>query len=62
MIETFLDERNVLWCKNAQAVYLKKYGSERPSELKEKMRQSRFLQSRGFSGEQIRYAMRDNDD
>ena len=62
MIETFLDERNVLWCKNAQAVYLKKYGLERPSELKEKMRQSRFLQSRGFSGEQIRYAMRDNDD
>ena len=25
MIETFLDERNVLWCKNAQAVYVKKY-------------------------------------
>ncbi len=62
MIETFLDERNVLWCKNAQAVYLKKYGSEFPLDLKVKVRQNRFLQSRGFSSEQIRYAMRDNDD
>lgn len=62
MIETFLDERNVLWCKSAQAVYLKKYGSEYPSDLKVKARQNRFLQSRGFSSEQIRYAMCDNDD
>jgi regulatory protein len=62
MIETFLDERNVLWCKNAKAVYVKKYGSEFSLDLKEKVRQNRFLQSRGFSSEQIRYAMCDNDD
>ena len=62
MIDSLLNERDALWCKSAQAVYAKKYGSEYPSDLKEKARQNRFLQSRGFSGEQIRYAMRDNDD
>ena len=61
MIGTYLNERDVLWCKSAQAVYVKKYGLEYPSDLKEKARQNRFLQSRGFSGEQIRYAMRGND-
>ena len=62
MIETFLNERDVLWYKNAQVVYVKKYGLEYASDVKEKARQNRFLQSRGFSSEQIRYAMKNNDD
>jgi len=62
MIETFLNQHNTLWCKSALAVRIKKYGSERPLDLKETARQSRFLQSRGFSTENIRYAMRDDDD
>ncbi len=57
MIETFLNERDVRWRECALAVRIKKYGSERPSDLKETARQSRFLQSRGFSSEQTRYAM-----
>ncbi len=57
MIETFLNERDVQWQESALAVRIKKYGSERPSDLKETARQSRFLQSRGFSSEQTRYAM-----
>lgn len=57
MIETFLNERDVLWQENALAVRIKKYGSEQPSDVKETARQSRFLQSRGFSSEQTRYAM-----
>ena len=57
MIETFLNERDVQWQESALAVRIKKYGSERPADLKETARQSRFLQSRGFSSEQTRYAM-----
>jgi len=61
MIEAFLDERNKQWRKSAQAVRNKKYGLEQPSDLKEKARQTRFLQSRGFSSEHIRYAMNHDD-
>lgn len=61
MIAEFLDERDPLWRESAQAVRSKKYGSELPSDLKEKARQSRFLLSRGFSTEHTRYAMRDDD-
>ena len=57
MIEAFLNERDVQWRESALAVRIRKYGSERPADLKEKARQSRFLQSRGFSSEQTRYAM-----
>ncbi|GMR16605.1 MAG: recombination regulator RecX [Gammaproteobacteria bacterium] len=57
MIGTFLNERDKLWQESALAVRIKKYGSERPSDLKETARQSRFLQSRGFTSEQTRYAM-----
>ncbi len=61
MIETFLNEHNGLWQKSALAVRIKKYGPERPSDLKETARQTRFLQSRGFSSEQTRYAMSHDD-
>ena len=61
MIGTFLDERDVRWKESALAVKIRKYGSESPSDLKEQARQSRFLQSRGFSSEQTRYAMNHND-
>ena len=61
MIAEFLDERDPLWRETAQEVRSKKYGSELPADLKEKARQSRFLQSRGFSTEHTRYAMRDDD-
>ena len=32
MIDSLLNERDALWCKSAQAVYAKKYGSEYPSD------------------------------
>jgi len=57
MIETFLDERDERWQEMAVTIRIKKYGSDLPSDLKEKARQSRFLQSRGFSSEHTRYAM-----
>ena len=62
MIGTFLNEYDVVWQENALTVRAKKYGSEEPTDLKERARQSRFLQSRGFSSEQTRYAMREDVD
>jgi len=60
IITEFLNESDRQWLKSAQSVRIKKYGVELPTELKEKARQSRFLQSRGFSTEQTRYAMCDD--
>lgn len=57
MIGAFLNERDVQWQESALAARIKKYGTERPADLKETARQNRFLQSRGFSSEQARYAM-----
>ena len=57
MIETFLNQHNGSWPESALAVRIKKYGLERPIDLKETARQTRFLQSRGYSSEHIRYAM-----
>ena len=56
-IENFLDEHDVMWQESALAVRIRKYGDQAPSDVKDKARQSRFLQSRGFSSEQIRYAL-----
>ena len=57
MIDTFLDERDIHWKHSALELRIKKYGPERPADIKETARQTRFIQSRGFSSEQTRYAM-----
>ncbi len=59
MIETYLHERDVVWQESALAVRIRKYGDQTPSDINEKARQSRFLQSRGFTSEHTRYAMCD---
>ena len=45
------------WYALAIEVRLKKFGAERPAEFKEKVRQMRFLQSRGFEQDQIQAAV-----
>jgi len=57
MIGALLNERDQQWQESALVVRLKKYGLEPPDSLKETSRQTRFLQSRGFTTEQVRYAM-----
>ena len=53
MVELVFDALNVDWPRAIAAVREKKFGSGMPSDFKERSRQSRFLQYRGFSGEQI---------
>ena len=57
MIDAFLNERDTHWKHSALELRIKKYGPERPADIKETARQTRFIQSRGFSSEQTRYAM-----
>ena len=61
LIADFLDERDSEWFSIAQQVREKKFGPLLPTELREKARQARFLQQRGFSHEQTRRALHDDD-
>ncbi len=45
------------WYALAAEVRLKKFGMEPPADFKEKARQMRFLQSRGFEQDQIQAAV-----
>lgn len=52
IIEQCLFEDHSIWARNAFNIRLKKYGLT-PNNLKEKYKQSNFLQSRGFTFHQI---------
>lgn len=56
-IQTALAELGEDWCQQARAARQRRFGAEPPVDLKERARQSRFLQQRGFSPEQIRQAL-----
>jgi regulatory protein len=45
------------WTASARAVREKKFGPDLPGDFQERARQARFLQYRGFTGEQIRQAL-----
>ena len=45
------------WTALAAAVRAKRFGAEAPADFKERARQSKFLQYRGFESEQIRAAL-----
>ena len=49
-----LDENDNEWLSRLIAVHHKKFGDSIPADYGERMRQSRFLQYRGFTPEQIR--------
>ncbi|WP_299072642.1 regulatory protein RecX [uncultured Paraglaciecola sp.] len=52
-----MDELSVDWFELVLKVYEKKYKGEAPKDYKEQQKQQRFLYSRGFTPEQIRYAI-----
>lgn len=54
VIENTIHDLDVDWMLQLQEVRTKKFGTEFPSDFKEQARESRFLQYRGFTSEQIR--------
>lgn len=57
MVDIALEEANEDWYALARAARLKKFGSDIPSEFRDKARQMRFLQSRGFEQDHIQAAV-----
>lgn len=62
LIEGGLADCGEDWTALARQVRLKKFGSDTPRAFSDKARQMRFLESRGFEGDQIRAAVSAMDD
>jgi len=57
IIDVILEPHDRGWHTLAAEVRIRKYGARLPMDLKERARQARFLQYRGFGYEQIKYAL-----
>ena len=61
-IESAVDARGGDWLAELKRVRRKKFGNALPATYAERARQARFLQSRGFSAEQIAEVLRMRED
>lgn len=57
LVSAYLDERDAQWTQRAIEVRAKRFGSAIPHDFKERARQMRFLQYRGFTMSQIQQAV-----
>jgi regulatory protein len=62
LIDEILEETGQDWCALARDARVKKFGRPQPAEFRDKARQMRFLQYRGFEPDQIRAAVASFDD
>ncbi len=53
----YLDFGDSQWFAQASSVRCKRFGDEKPKDFKERARQARFLQYRGFTTDQARQAL-----
>ncbi len=61
VIEIALEEADADWFQMARDIRAKKFGCARPSDFREKARQMRFLQYRGFEQGHIQAAVGSDD-
>ncbi len=59
VIHAQLDSYAEEWSDRVVSVRHKRFGAGKPRDFRERARQARFLEYRGFTGEQIRQAMDD---
>ena len=57
VIEQALSEAETDWFELAKAGYESRFRGREIGDIKEKAKRVRYLQSRGFNGEQVRYAL-----
>ncbi len=57
LVDAALDGLAVDWGEQAREVLTRRFGSEPPGDYRERARRMRFLQQRGFSGDDIRAAV-----
>jgi regulatory protein len=60
-IEACLDQSDVAWLRLVASVRAKRFGLDLPGDFRERARQTRFLQQRGFTVEQIRGVLADTE-
>ena len=60
LIEQALTEAECDWFELAAQVRVKRFGQGLPADFPQKAKQLRFLQYRGFTSEEIRFAVGDN--
>ncbi|MGB6976084.1 MAG: regulatory protein RecX [Gammaproteobacteria bacterium] len=58
IIYTVIAQDDEFWLAQVQKIRQKKFGTTIPSDFRAQARQMRFLQTRGFSGEQIKQVLR----
>jgi regulatory protein len=58
IIASLLDETDEIWVSLAREVKTRRFGTDSPQNLKERSKQMRFLQYRGFSPAQIQKLFR----
>jgi regulatory protein len=56
VVKALVDDENFDWFESSKAVRVKRFGAELPEDWTAKQKQMRFLQYRGFTQEQIKYA------
>ena len=61
VVAELLDARERQWTQLAREVRHKRFGADVPADARERARQMRFLQRRGFTAEQVRAAFEDDD-
>ncbi|SHG04366.1 regulatory protein RecX [Marinomonas polaris] len=61
LAKTALSEANADWFELAKQLKERRFGEEISTDFKEKAKQSRYLQYRGFDFEQIKYAVSSQD-
>jgi regulatory protein len=57
LIDAALEHADADWPELARKTRSRRFGGEIPAEWNERGRQARFLEYRGFTGEQIRFAL-----
>ena len=53
LIERFVDDHDSVWLELVREVWCKKFRSALPADSRERAKQMRFLQSRGFASRHI---------
>jgi len=60
LVDAAIDAADVDWRALARDVRQRKFGGDRPANFRDKARQMRFLQYRGFEGDQVHGAVGDD--
>ena len=61
-IESALEESGEDWVESARLARRRKFGAEPPADFRQRAKQARFLQYRGFAADQVRAALGPGDD